>query len=80
MDAAAARNILVVAAAGNSPPFSYVGWPAFSSSVLSVGAITESLEPWQYSAAGINDGDYVREDKELEVTAPGSSVLAAMRR
>ena len=79
IEAAVARNILVVCAAGNSPPYSYVGYPAVYPEVLSVGAITETRQPWPYSAPGFNDGDYARETKEVEVAAPGSAVLAAMK-
>ena len=79
IDDAVAHNILVVAAAGNSPPYSYVGYPAAYPEVLSVGAIVESRAPWSYSEAGLNDGDYIREHQELDVAAPGASVLAALK-
>ena len=79
IDEAVAHNILVVVAAGNSPPYSYVAYPAAYPEVVSVGAIKENLEPWPYTAAGVNDGDYVREDNEIEVAAPGAAVLAALK-
>ena len=79
IDSAVAHNILVVVAGGNSPPFSYLGYPAVYPEVVSVGAVTESGSPWPYSAVGVNDGDYVREDKEVELAAPGVSVLAALK-
>ena len=79
IDSALAHNILLVGAAGNSPPFSYIGWPASYPEVLSVGAITENREAWAYSAPGFNDGDYVREPREIEVAAPGAAVLAALK-
>ena len=79
IDAAIARNILVVCAAGNSPPYSYVGYPAVYPEVLSVGAISETLAPWPYSTTGMNDGDFVREEREIEVATPGAAVLAAMK-
>jgi ferredoxin-NADP reductase len=79
IDSALAHNILVVGAAGNSPPFSYIGWPASYPEVMSVGAIAESREPWAYSAPGFNDGDYVRESREIEAAAPGAAVLAALK-
>ena len=79
IDAAVDRNILVVVAAGNSPPFSYVGYPAVYPEVVCVGAIQPNLSPWTYTSAGINDGDYIREDSEIELAAPGASVLAALK-
>ena len=79
IDAAVAHNILVVVAVGNSPPYSYVGYPAAYREVMSVGAIRENLTPWPFTAAGVNDGDYVREDNEIEVAAPGAAVLAALK-
>jgi len=79
IDDAVAHNILVVVAAGNSPPYSYVAYPAAYPEVVCVGALAENLAPWPFTASGINDGDYVREDNEIEVTAPGAAVLAAMK-
>jgi len=79
IDDAVAHNILVVVAAGNSPPYSYVAYPAAYPEVVSVGALAETKAPWPYTASGINDGDYVREDGEIEVAAPGAAVLAAMK-
>jgi len=79
IDDAVAHNILVVVAAGNSPPYSYVGYPASYPEVVSVGAIRENLDPWPYTASGVNDPDYVREDNEIELAAPGAAVLAAMK-
>jgi hypothetical protein len=79
IQAAVAHNILVVCAAGNSPPYSYIGYPAVYPEVLSVGGIAENREPWPYSAPGINDGDYLREPREIDVAAPGAAVLGAMK-
>jgi subtilisin len=79
IDEAVAHNILVVVAAGNSPPYSHVAYPAAYAEVMSVGAVTETKAPWQYSAPGLNDGDYFRADKEIEVAAPGAAVLAALK-
>ena len=79
IEAAVARNILVIAAAGNSPPYSYMGYPAVYPTVVSVGAIREDLSAWPYSAPGWNDTDNVREPHEIEVAAPGSGVLGALR-
>src|SRR5207344_1389840 len=63
----------------NSPPYSYIGYPAVYPEVLSVGGIAETRDPWPYSAPGINDGDYVREPREIDVAAPGAAVLGAMK-
>jgi hypothetical protein len=79
IDTALAHNILVVAASGNAPPFSYIAWPASYGEVVSVGALDQALTPWTYSAPGFNDGDYVREARETEVAAPGADVLSALK-
>jgi hypothetical protein len=79
IDEAIAHNILVIVAAGNSPPYSYVGYPGAYPEVVTVGAIKENLDPWPFTASGVNDGDYVHEDNEIEVAAPGNAVLAAMK-
>ena len=75
---AVAHNILVVAAAGNKPFFSFIGYPAVYPEVVSVGALGRDLEPWRQTATGENDGDYVREKQEIEVAAPGERVRAAL--
>jgi subtilisin len=75
---AVAHNILVVAAAGNRPFFAFIGYPAVYREVVSVGALGKNLEPWPFTATGQNDGDYVREDQEVEVAAPGQAVRAAL--
>jgi subtilase family protein/SprB-like repeat protein len=79
IDDAVAHNILVVVAAGNSPPYSYVGYPGAYPEVVTVGAIKENLDPWPFTASGVNDGDYVHEINEIEVAGPGAGVLAAMK-
>jgi subtilisin family serine protease len=77
IDEAVAHNILIVVSAGNSPPYSYVGYPASYPEVVSVGAIMENRAPWPFSASGLNNGDYLRDANEIEVAAPGAAVLVA---
>jgi len=77
IDEAVAHNILIVVSAGNSPPYSYVGYPASYPEVVSVGAIMENRAPWVFSASGLNNGDYVRDPHEIDVAAPGAAVLVA---
>jgi hypothetical protein len=74
-----AHNILVIVAAGNSPPYSHVAYPAVYPQVVSVGAIARNMTPSQYTAPGANDGDYNREAGEVEVAAPGEEVLVATK-
>jgi len=74
---AIARNlhVLFVAAAGNDGPSEgSIDYPGANVNVVAVGAIdvTENVPDW--SSRGINDGDFVIKEKEVEIGAPGVSV------
>jgi len=78
IDYAYSRNILLLAAAGNSgPDDGTILYPAAYYKVVAVGGINEGYGTWPNSARGINDGDYVVEEKEIEFGAPGTVILAA---
>ena len=75
IDYAVAKGVLVVAAAGNDGPAEgSIDYPGAYVKVIAVGAIdmNETVPDW--SSRGINDGDYIIEEKEVEFGAPGVSV------
>ncbi len=75
IDYAVSNGVLVVAAAGNDGPENgSIDYPAANVKVVAVGAIDiyENVPDW--SSRGVNDGDYVIEEKEVEFGAPGVSI------
>ncbi len=75
VDYAVENNVLVVAAAGNDgPTIGSIDYPGAYVKVVAVGAIDQSKNVPSWSSRGINDGDYVVEEKEVEFGAPGVSV------
>lgn len=75
IDYAVNNEVLVVAAAGNDGPADgSIDYPGANIEVIAVGAIdsTEAVPDW--SSRGINDGDDIVEEKEVEFGAPGVSV------
>jgi len=69
------KGVLVVAAAGNDGPVDgSIDYPGAYMKVIAAGAIdsTETVPDW--SSRGINDGDYVIEEKEVEFGTPGVSI------
>jgi len=75
VDYAVGNNVLVVAAAGNDgPTIGSIDYPGAYVKVVAVGAIDQSKNVPSWSSRGINDGDYVVEEKEVEFGAPGVSV------
>lgn len=68
-------NVLLVASAGNAGPKSgTVTYPAGESEVVAVGALDPALEIPEWSSRGVNDGDYIVEEKEIELAAPGVDI------
>ncbi|MEK7077508.1 MAG: S8 family peptidase [Patescibacteria group bacterium] len=68
-------NVLVVAAGGNDgPEKGTIDWPAAYANVVAVGAIAENELVPDWSSRGVNDGDYVMEEREVEFGAPGVNV------
>ncbi|MEA1958010.1 MAG: S8 family serine peptidase [Euryarchaeota archaeon] len=75
IDQAVNNGVLVVAAAGNDgPTYGSIDYPGANVNVIAVGAIdlAEAVPDW--SSRGINDGDYIIEEREVEFGAPGLSV------
>ena len=75
IDDAVDLGVLPVAAAGNDgPKDGSIDYPAAYIKVIAVGAIdrTESVPYW--SSRGLNDGDDIVEEKEVEFAAPGVSI------
>lgn len=75
IDYAVDKEVLVVAAAGNDGPTDgSIDYPGAYFKIMAAGAIdsTEAVPDW--SSRGINDGDYVIEEKEVELGTPGVKV------
>ena len=75
IDYATDKGVLIVAAAGNDgPEDGSIDYPAAYVKVIAVGAIdiNELVPDW--SSRGINDGDYIIEEKEVEFGAPGVDI------
>ncbi len=75
IDYATNNGVLVVAAAGNDGPADgSIDYPGANVNVVAVGAIDIDKNVVSWSSRGINDGDYVVEEREVEFGAPGVSV------
>lgn len=75
VDYAVGKNVLVVAAAGNDGPVDgSIDYPGAYVKVVAVGAIDAAEAVADWSSRGINDGDYVVEEREVEFGAPGVSI------
>ncbi|MCK4552763.1 S8 family peptidase [Candidatus Pacearchaeota archaeon] len=75
IDYATENGVLVIAAAGNDGPADgSIDYPGANIKVIAVGAIdiNEAIPYW--SSRGVNDGDYIIEEREVEFGAPGVSV------
>lgn len=69
------KNVLIVAAAGNDgSALGSIDYPGANANVIAVGAIdvNENIPNW--SSRGINNGDYIITEKEVEFGAPGVDV------
>lgn len=81
IDYAYENNVLLVAGVGNSGPgYNTIYYPAAYHKVVAVGAIREDKSTWPNSARGINDGDYVMEERDIEFGAPGVLIPAASKK
>ena len=68
-------HILFVAAAGNDGSSEgSIDYPGANVNVVAVGAIDVNENVPSWSSRGINDGDFVIEEREVEFGAPGVSV------
>jgi len=75
---ASKNNVLIVAPAGNDgPDKSSIDFPASYQESVSVGAFSEEGAVSEWSSRGVNDGDYIKESKEIEFTAPGENIESA---
>jgi subtilisin len=75
IDYAVDNDVLVVAAAGNDgPEDGSIDYPGAYVKVVAAGAIdvNEAVPDW--SSRGINDGDYIIEEREVEFGTPGVSI------
>lgn len=72
---ATGKGVLVVAAAGNDgPDYGSIDWPAANPQVVAVGAIDSNKIIASFSSRGVNDGDYIVEEREIEFGMPGVSI------
>lgn len=68
-------GVLLVASAGNDgPEEGSIDYPAAYAEVIAVGAIGGFCYVPDWSSRGINDGDYVIEEREVEFGAPGVTI------
>lgn len=75
IDYAVERGVLVIAAAGNDgPEEGSIDYPGAYVEVIAVGAIDASENVPDWSSRGVNDGDYVVEEREVEFGTPGVSI------
>lgn len=80
IDYAVGKKVLVVAASGNDGPvLGSIDYPAANPLVLAVGAIDEDKVVAGWSSRGINNGDYMIEEREVEFGAPGVDVESTDR-
>lgn len=80
LDYAHSRGVLLVASAGNSGPDpNTIGYPAAYVKVMGIAAIDEREATADFSSRGINDGDYVAEERELDMAAAGVKILGAYK-
>ena len=75
IDYAVGEGVLVIAAAGNDGPVDgSIDYPGANVKVIAVGAIDSWEDVPSWSSRGINNGDYIVEEREVEFGAPGVSV------
>jgi subtilisin len=68
-------HLLIVAAAGNDGPnIGSIDYPGANAKVVAVGALDSTPMVPSWSSRGINDKDYVIEEREVEFAAPGVNV------
>lgn len=75
IDYAVNKDVLIVAAAGNDgPEEGSIDYPGANVKVIAVAAIASNDSVPDWSSRGVNDGDYVIEEKEVEFGIPGVKV------
>ncbi|MBR9689927.1 MAG: S8 family peptidase [Candidatus Altiarchaeota archaeon] len=79
IDYAVFNGVMVIAAAGNDGPADgSIDYPGAYYKVIAVGATDSSDNVPYWSSRGINDGDYLVEEREVEFAAPGVSIYSAL--
>ncbi|MDP3764466.1 MAG: S8 family serine peptidase [bacterium] len=69
------KNILIITGAGNDgPDKASIDWPAAYKNSVAVGALTEDKITATWSSRGVNDGDYIKEEREVSFIAPGVNI------
>jgi len=73
---ASSKGVLLVASAGNEEDkYDHsIGYPAAYPEVIAVGAIDYEKTPLYWSSHGFNDGDYSKEEGEVDFAAPGVGI------
>ena len=80
IDYAVGKGVLVIAAAGNDGPMDgSIDYPGANAKVVAVGAIDINEDVAGFSSRGINDGDYIIEEREVEFGAPGVSIESTFK-
>ena len=75
VDYAVDKGLLVVAAAGNDGPADgTIDYPGAYYKVIAAGVIDSSENVPDWSSRGVNDGDHVIEEREVEFGTPGVDV------
>ncbi len=78
IDYAVDKGVLPVAAAGNDgPEDGSIDYPGAYVKVIAVGAIDINEQVPDWSSRGVNDGDDVIEEREVEFGTPGVSIESA---
>ncbi len=72
IDDAVVKGVLIIAATGNDGPgYDTIDYPAAYVKVIAAGAININENVPDWSSRGINNDDYIIEDKEVEFGTPG---------
>ena len=80
VDYATNKGVLIIAAAGNDgPEDGSIDYPAANAKVVAVGAINSIEDVPEWSSRGINDGDYIIKEKEVEFGAPGVNIESTFK-
>ncbi len=70
-------HVLIIAAAGNDGPANgSIDYPGANANVVAVGAIDSGIFVPDWSSRGINNGDYIIVERDVELGAPGVSVYS----
>ncbi len=73
-------HLLFVAAAGNDGPSEgSIDYPGANVNVIAAGAIDSAKNVPNWSSRGVNDGDFIIEEREVEFGTPGVSVESTWR-